>query len=161
MSRLLAAVARAALPALCLAASLVAAGPATASPTPIGPNQYFVGNVNGAFANAPIRVACFGAHTGHPMPDQFVYVTRPTVPSNDVGYTGAIAEAIVVSLRLPNSSSTTPLVVGRIATYETRLLIPTSLTLPCYGSGAAVFTPAPFTHNSKADSVSVVIEAHP
>ncbi|MBB5868161.1 hypothetical protein F4553_001540 [Allocatelliglobosispora scoriae] len=165
MSRLLSTVARLALPAFCaISVSLIAAAPAAAA-TPVGPNQYFAGNVNGSYASSPIRVACPSTSptaTGHPLPNQYVYASlAPTTPTLDIGYTGAAATSLVVTLRFSNSTSGNVYTVGSLAAYDTRLAIPTALTLPCSGSGLAYFTPRAASSTSRADTVAVTIEAHP
>ena len=166
MSRLLATLARTAVPAVCLAASLVAAAPVSASPSLIGPNQYFAGNVNGSFTSSTIRVGCYGpttpTSTGHPLPNQYVYASQtPAVPTVDIGFTGASATAIVVSLRLTNTPSPNTYTVGRLTAYDTRIAIPTQLVLPCSATGFAVFTPAPASSTSRADTVAITVAGQP
>jgi hypothetical protein len=162
-SSLLRACVRLLLPLLTVGAAVGGASAAAAA-TPIGPNQFFDGVVNGATANAVIQMACFGptfpGQTGHPLPNQWVLVHQVTPPTTtQVGFTGAAGRSVVVSLRL--STSTAIIVIGSLTAYDTRLLIPTSLTLPCYASGQVVFTPAPTSSTARPDVVAVHLSGQP
>jgi hypothetical protein len=127
--------------------------------TPIGPDQYFVGDVNGSSTTATIQMGCFGpvvaGETGHPLAGQYVYVSQifPPVTTNNVGYTGA-AKAVTVSL-VTATGSAAGATVGVLTTYDTKLPIPITLTLPCYGSGTAVFAPTPASTTGRAATVAV------
>jgi hypothetical protein len=146
-------------------AALVMATAAQAA-TPIGPNQYFVGDVNGSSANATIQMGCFGpvtqGETGHPLAGQYVYVSQifPPVTTNNVGFTGA-AKEISVSIAATTSSGTGAVPVGVLTTYDTKLPIPITLTLPCYGNGTAVFAPIPASPTGRAATVTVRFVGQP
>jgi hypothetical protein len=128
----------------------------------VGPHQVFGGLVNGlsGFASpAPIRMACFGAvhpgETGHPMSGQTVEVFRPEAIVGHFGYTGADATHIVAFFGpLPP----TPVVVPPTAStvtftkYDVKKPIPTSLRLPCDGTGSVAFIPLPQSPPSSRDA---------
>ncbi|MEU8266364.1 hypothetical protein AB0B89_04290 [Sphaerisporangium sp. NPDC049002] len=151
---------------LAVAAVLTAASaPAFADvvdPAPIGPNQYFSGLVNEQSAGSIIRMACFGpvhpGQTGHPMAGQTVEVRSvPSGSTTGAGYTGSAASMIGVSFRSA-STATTPIVLryyGRAAE------IPTSLNLPCYGSGVLEFLPTPSSPTARPATVSVNFVGQP
>ncbi|MFG1878158.1 hypothetical protein ACGFIV_25230 [Sphaerisporangium sp. NPDC049003] len=151
-----------------LAAAIVltaASAPALADvvdPAPIGPGQYFSGLVNGQTARSIIRMACFGpvvpGQTGHPMAGQTVGVRpAPSGSTSGVGYTGSAANAIGVAFR--NASTATPPIVLRY--YGTATEIPTSLNLPCYGSGVLEFLPTPTSPTARPATVSVNFVGQP
>jgi hypothetical protein len=142
--------------ALLLGAAAAVPAAAAADATPIGPKEYFTGLVNGASERAAIKVACPSVgsdRTGHPVAGQTVAVTSAPVTSNTAGYTGDSATGIVVEFGV--SSTSTPLV---LRAYDTRAEIPTSLTLPCDGTGKVVFAPAPTSNTARSSSVEVTYE---
>lgn len=146
-----------------VSAAVLSAGPAHAA-TPIGPNQYFAGNVNGKTSNASIMVGCFGPiATGHPLPSQYVLVTpAPSSTTTNIGYTGTSANAVTVTLLLGTSSGgigSYP--VGTLTKYDTKLAIPTTLTLPCAASGRVVFTPTPTSSTARPATVTVTVVGQP
>jgi hypothetical protein len=130
----------------------------------------FGGTVNGTTTHATIRMACFGpdrpGRTGHPMSGQTVGVFIPEVAmSATFGHTGDPARAIGVSLVvrgrhvgpftwLRRLTPTRPVVSATGA-------LPTSLTLPCSGTGTAVFTPVPGTAGVKSATVDVRFVGQP
>ncbi|HEX3782884.1 MAG TPA: hypothetical protein VHX38_24730 [Pseudonocardiaceae bacterium] len=152
--------ARAALPAVALAilaATAAPAGAAVVDPLPIGPNQYFSGLVNGARADATIRTDCLTpVGVGHPSAGQYVegQLNSP-VSSNDLGYTGSAGRSLVVTLQLPTSSGV--IGIGTLSGYNYELAIPTSISVPCSGSGVVVFAPAPTSPTAKPATVSVTL----
>lgn len=128
----------------------------------VGPNQYFGGLVNGdngATTPAPIQMACFGpvrpGQKGHPMAGQTVEVFRPEViVVHHSGYTGKNANRIVASFG--PSPSATPVANTVIFTrYGVEEPIPTTVLLPCAGTGAVSFTPLPASRASHAATVPV------
>lgn len=138
----------------------VPTGPVGAAPPTqgrVGPNQQFVASVNGGNGvptPATIRMACFGpvtpSSTGHPMAGQYVEVYRPEVIVADLGFTGPTARTIQAFFGAPPPSPVTPGTVSAGADvaftrYAVRKAIPTSLTLPCSGSGDVYFVPLPGT----------------
>ena len=116
----------------------------------VGPNQYFSASVNGQLgvgAPATIQMACFGplrpGETGHPMAGQTVEVFRPEVIVAQEGFTGPSAHRISAFFNAPPPS---PVVAAGNVTftrYAVPKKIPTSLVLPCAGSGNVYFVPFP------------------
>ncbi len=150
-----------------LAAAIVTTTPAPSfadpvvDPAPIGPNQYFSGYVNGQSTNATIRMACFGpvvvGQTGHPMADQTVKVLPVAVPTtNQVGYTGSAANRIGASFGPSSATTAIDLRMWAVAAK-----IPTTLVLPCYGTGTVTFTPFPDSATARAATVQVTFVGQP
>lgn len=129
------------------------AAAATAQVVPIGPNQFFNGKVNGKHTNAVVYVVCpgpsFSGQTGHPESGQNVSVTQ-TTPATPGGFTGSLANSIVASFV---SSTTAAGIV--LKDYDTPGAIPTSLVLPCAGTGNVTFNPEPTSPTAKSDVVTV------
>jgi hypothetical protein len=131
--------------------SATAATAASAPPNQgrIGPGQRFVGLVNGRSnirGHAQIRVACPGpvtpGETTHPLAHQPLEVDPRTVVNAKFDNTGTDATHISVFLGIPPAASDT----GGIATftrYGVPKPIPTSLSVPCSGSGFITFMPFP------------------
>jgi hypothetical protein len=131
----------------------LSAATATAATPPkpgrIGPDQQFVGLVNGRSGirtHAQIRVACPGpitpGKTTHPLAHQPLEVDRPEVINVKAGNTGRDATHISAFLGIPPAAADT----GGIATftrYGVPKPIPTSLNVPCSGSGFITFLPFP------------------
>lgn len=131
---------------------------ATVDPAPIGPHQYFVGQVNGASTGAVIRVACPGpvvsGQTGHPLSGQTVDALPTTSPaSSDAGYTGEAATSLRVSYGNTSVVNTTEL-----TRWAVTAPIPTTLNLPCSGSGTVVFAPSPTSTTARSAVVAVSYE---
>ncbi|WP_042364123.1 hypothetical protein [Streptacidiphilus neutrinimicus] len=124
-------------------------------PAPIGPNQFFTGLVDGASTDAAIQMACFGpvtaGETGHPLPGQTVEVLpAPASGTVDVGYTGSAATDVVVNF---GPVSTTPPVT--LGFYAVKVAIPTSLVLPCAGTGTVAFVPEPGSATARSATLTV------
>ncbi|MBM9506209.1 hypothetical protein [Actinacidiphila acididurans] len=137
------------------AIGLPAASAAVVDPAPIGPHQYFTGEVNGASVNAVIKLACPGpvgiGQTGHPLAGQTVDVL-PAASSSaaGVGYTGESADSVRVDFG--GATTTAPLV---LTSYAVKAAIPTSLNLPCSGTGTVAFVPAPTSTTASPALVKV------
>ena len=150
-----------ALAALVLAASAVptaafATGPIQ-DPVLIGPNQPFIGLVNGKSSDATIVMACLGpitaGETGHPVGNQTVEVeTASTVAATD-GFTGSAGTQIDAIFNAPVSSSANPPI--EFTAYFVKELIPTTDVLPCSGSGVVSFVPLPTSATARGYAVSV------
>jgi hypothetical protein len=156
--------------AIASAAMLVAgtalATPAMADGGQVGPKQYFDGQVFGltsASAQDVILVSCAGpASTGHPVAGQYVAAHQFFPPvTTTYGYTGNYGTEIDVNLIY--SIGTITVVTPTFATltyYDTKSEIPTSLTVPCSGTGVVVFTPSPDPDGSgRASDVDVTFES--
>ena len=134
--------------------TLAAAIPAQA--TTIGPRQYFAGQVFGDTAQSVINVACGPVQlSGHPAPGQTVDVTQLLPPvSTTAGYTGDLAVEIDASLILPTSPASGGVPIATFTQYSQKLPIPTSITVPCGGTGVMSFSPYPLD-SGKASNVQV------
>ncbi len=130
---------------------------ALAVPTTIGaathprirPHQYFAGLVNGSTGRptpAIIKMVCPGPSntTGHPLEGQTVEVIRAAATVDGGGYTGKSGTSISVFFgALPPSGNA----IGQVTftRYGVAMAVPTSVTLPCSGSGVVGFLPFPRT----------------
>jgi hypothetical protein len=139
----------------------------------VGPNQFFTGVINSHDGNTitpiTIRMACFGpvtpGETGHPMAGQTLAVHQlfpPTTTAGSLGFTGNDAEIGVFFNVLPpgtprGSFTTTPI----FKHYDVSKPLPTSLTLPCGGTGTVYFTPIPVVPPSRTANVPVVFVGQP
>jgi hypothetical protein len=135
--------------AAALIAGTTAAGAATSAPVKIAPHQYFVGLVNGSAGlahHAQIRVACPGpirpGETTHPLSGQTLNVTRPSTITTKDGYTGPRGTHINAYMGIPPSATDTG-GIASFAYYNTPKPIPTTLTVPCSGTGYITFIPFP------------------
>ena len=130
-----------ALTAIPSAAAVAAAGSAQ-DPVPIGPDQYFTGLVNGhPPGQAIIYVICPGqATTGHPIGKQPVEVqTASPVSTFDLGYTGSRARRITAAL----SPTAATVVIASFTSYFVPKYIPTTITVPCSGTGTVASSRRP------------------
>lgn len=116
----------------------------------IGPNQYFSASVNGQQGigtPATILMACFGpwrpGQTGHPVGGQTVEVYRPEVIVAHQGFTGPNAHTISAFFNAPPPAPATATGNLTFTRYLAPRAIPTSLVLPCAGSGNVYFIPFP------------------
>ena len=123
-------------------------------PVPIRPNQTFSGYVNGHPPGAAvIKVACaVGAKTGHPLGDQPVEV-KPVASSStsDNGFTGSKGDKITASLA-PTSATT---IIASFTSYYVPKNIPTTITVPCSGTGTMLFVPSPTSKTAKTAKLTV------
>jgi hypothetical protein len=130
------------------------AAPAFAG-APIGPNQSFLGEVNGKNNGAVVYVVCpgpiFPGRTGPPAGNQAVEVTPSRSPSGP-GFTGSLGNHVVVRFA---DDPTTKMTLG---SYDTPAPIPTSLRLPCGGTGKAVFKPKPTSGTARSAVVVVTYD---
>lgn len=121
---------------------------------PIGPNQVFRGLVNGVHDNARITVVCPGpiqpGQTGHPTSGQTISVTQGSSTGTIGGYTGSSGTSVVAGFV---SSS----VAQRFTftAYDVPQTLPTTMNLPCSGTGTLTFAPEPTSDTARSDSVIV------
>ena len=133
---------------LALAASAaVSASAGAATHDKIGPHQHFVGLVDGSIgvgSPAIIKVVCPGpeSQTGHPLRGQTVEVTEPKAILSTSGYTGNDAISIGAFFWAPPPAANGPGQVN-FAKYDVTKSIPTTLNLPCGGTGQVTFVPFP------------------
>jgi hypothetical protein len=134
-------------------AGLAMAPAAAAAATPIGPNQIFLGLVNGSSTKVNFDVVCtVAANHGTPVGDK-VGVEKLQDPIPGFGRTGK-ASAIDASLKYKSGSSTAIEQVAKFTTYTTKP-VPTSVVTPCSGTGTMVFSPV--KGGSGATSASVTV----
>jgi hypothetical protein len=149
---------------------LVAGGalatPAMADGGQVGPKQYFYGEFFGltsATAHDVMQVSCAGPETtGHPVAGQYVAAHQIFPPvTTSYGYTGNSGTEIDVNLIYSVGTITvsTP-TFATLTYYDTKAEIPTSLTVPCSGTGVLAFTPSPDPDGSGITSdVDVTFES--
>lgn len=114
---------------------VVAACSPTVPSQTVGPNQHFVGLVNGQHSDAQIRVACAGpvwvGRTTHPLAGQTLAVSQV---ATDGGSTGASPSAIFTSIGKQLGSTAT------FTVYDAAEPLPTTLDVPCDGTGSVTFS---------------------
>ena len=125
------------------------ATPAMADGGQVAPKQYFYGEFFGltsSTAHDVMQVSCAGPETtGHPVAGQYVAAHQIFPPvTTSTGYTGNFGTEIEVNLIYSVGTITvsTP-TFATLTYYDTKAEIPTSLTVPCSGSGVLAFTPSP------------------
>ena len=143
------------------------AGPAQAGS--VAPKQYFTGVINGKDGNTtkPITITmnCPGplqpGQTGHPLAGQTLAVHQLFPPaSGTLGRTGNDSEIGVFFAAPPGAAQADA--TSRIFTrYDSPKSLPTSLTLPCSGTGRVWFTPIPVVPPSRSAVVPVRYMAKP
>jgi hypothetical protein len=151
--------------------ALAAAGlPAQAGP--VGPNQFFTGVINGKDGNTatpiPIMMACAGpsrpGQTGHPVAGQTLAVHQLFPPAaGSLGRTGNDAQiGVFFGAPPPTAAGTRPAAGTPVFTrYDRPKPLPTSLTLPCAGTGTVWFTPIPVVPPSRSATVPVKYVSQP
>ncbi len=138
------------------AAALIAPGAGVAAAHPkVGPHQFFNGTINGSLGTptpAIIKVVCPGpaGTTGHPLGGQKVEVNLDVAILANSGYTGNSATSIGVFFGAP------PPVAGpgqlSFTKYGAPKNIPTSISVPCSGTGLVYFVPFPQSPPTSRDA---------
>ena len=144
---------------LTLALAPTVAGARTVhDPVAIGPDQYFSGQVNShPPGQAIIYVVCPGPEgtTGHPRGDQPVDVELASSTSGtDVGYTGSAGDEITAAL----GTSSSTIVIANFTDYGVQVDIPTTIEVPCSGTGTVAFIPSPTSGTAKTAILDVTFE---
>jgi hypothetical protein len=139
------------------------AGPAQASA--IGPKQYFTGVINGIDGNTTtpitIKMACAGSshpgETGHPRAGQTLAVHQlfPPASGGSIGNTGNDAQIEVFFHAPPPTAARPSASTPAFTRYDRPRPLPTSLILPCAGTGIVWFTPIPVVPPSRTATVPV------
>ena len=128
--------------ALAVTVAAVATPPAGAGP--IGPNQHFSGLVNGKRSSAVVTTVCAGPAAGRTGPvagGQTLSVVRGRGRHGDTGPFTAIYAWFV-----PQSGGTTTTAPTQMKfeSYRTPQAIPTSIQVPCDGTGEVEFSSCPY-----------------
>ena len=126
--------------------ALAGLGPAVGSAAaqqPIGPNQHFIGLVNGSNNDPEVRVVCGGpvspGRTGQVAGGQSMSVAHV---ASGGGYTGPVSQ--VYAWFVPSSSSSARPTQLKFIEYGVSQSIPTSIQVPCYGNGHVEFSSCPY-----------------
>jgi hypothetical protein len=134
-------------------AGLAYAPGAAAAVTPIGPNQIFLGQVNGSSTTVNFDVVCPGpANMGHAVGDT-VGVEKLQDPIPGFGRTGN-ASAIATRLEYVVGTLAVREPVTKFTTYTTKP-VPSSVVTPCSGTGKVIFSPVKGGSGAKSASVPV------
>jgi hypothetical protein len=137
-----------------------AASGAPPAPSPVQPNQSFIGLVNGHTGSAVIEVLCPGPlhlnQTGNPLTGQTLAVASPSTSDALVGDTGARGHSIVA---LFTPTSTVGAQIRWTFTDYGSQPIPASLQLPCNGTSTLLFSPRPRSMTSTPTKVAITFEA--
>jgi hypothetical protein len=115
-----------------------------AAQEPIGPNQHFLGLVNGSNNDAAVYVVCPGpvsaGRTGTVAGGQTMSVAQV---SSGGGYTGLFSMVNSWFVPVPASSAAKPTEL-RFTEYGVPQNIPTSIQVPCGGTGQVEFSSCPY-----------------
>jgi hypothetical protein len=152
--------------------ALVSTAPPVSAAGTVGPKQYFTGVINGKNGNTiipiTIQMACVGpirpGQTGHPLGGQTVAVHQlfpPATAVGSLGYTGTDSEIGVFFNAPPPSVASASAGTPIFHRYDQPRPLPTSLTLPCAGTGMVWFTPIPVVPPSQSASVPVRFVGQP
>jgi hypothetical protein len=130
--------------AVIAAAALFAfAGVPASAQQPIGPNQHFAGRVNGTRTSAVVHTVCAGpasaGRTGPVAGGQTLAVVRA---AQGHGYTGPFSQ--IYAWFVPPSGTTTAPVQLKFTSYNAPQAIPTSVKVPCDGTGKVEFSSCPY-----------------
>jgi hypothetical protein len=138
---------------------------AAATPNRVGHKQYFTGVINGTNGNTvtpiPIQMVCGGpGQTGHPQSGQTLAVHQLFPPSSaggSLGYTGHDSKIEVFFNAVPPARPKARAGAGSVVftRYDKPQALPTSVTLPCSGTGTVWFTPIAVVPPSRSESVPV------
>jgi hypothetical protein len=124
-----------------IAVTVIVVADAPAGAGPIGPNQHFSGLVNGKRSSAVVTTVCPGPATGRTGPvagGQVLAVVRRGHP----GYTGPFTT--IYAWFVPQSGTTTAPTQLEFDSYRTPQAIPTSVQVPCDGTGEVEFSSCPY-----------------
>lgn len=109
---------------------------------PVRAHQHFIGQVNGAHRNAVVQVVCPGpvgpVQSGPVAGGQTVAVLKKATGSGDTGLFSTIYAWFV-----PGTGGTAPTELP-LTSYRTPVSVPTSIDVPCGGSGAVEFSSCPY-----------------
>jgi hypothetical protein len=123
------------------AVSVIVVVGAPAGAVPIGPNQHFSGLVNGKRSSAAVTTVCAGPATGRTGPVA-AGQTLGVVRRGRHGYTGPFST--IYAWFVPQSGTTTAPTQLKFVSYRTPQEIPTSMQVPCDGTGEVEFSSCPY-----------------
>jgi len=139
---------------LAAGAVLLAAASETAlASAPVGPNQHFLGLVNGKHSGAVIYTVCPGpaGGSGPVSGGQKVSVQRVKTGGGDTGAGGHVIYAVIAQNAFV-----------ALKAYGSAQPMPTSIRVPCQGTGTVTFTtcplPQPCGAGARSDRVPVTYE---
>jgi hypothetical protein len=125
-----------------LVASVALLGSAAEAQTPIGPGEHFIGLVNGSNDLPVVHTVCPGpwwpGRTGPVAGGQSMSVARV---ADGAGYTGLFNR--IYAWFDPADPTTVPTQI-KFRRYGTPRSIPTSIRVPCDGTGKVTFSSCPF-----------------
>jgi hypothetical protein len=166
-------ISRAVITAVLAILATVALGLPAGAAGKVGPHQFFTGVINGTDGNTTvpisIQMACFGplhpGETGHPLGGQTLAVHQLFPPSTSDGSLGNTGDGstIDVFFHAPPPSAH-PAASGdptSFTRYDKTKKLPTSLTLPCSGTGTVWFVPIPVVPPSESAAVPVQFASQP
>ena len=139
--------------------------------SPILPNQVFIGLVNGVASGSgitsngpvPIQTSCGPIVAGAPapgraLPGQTVEVELGNLAGSALqGFTGSVGTSITAEL-IFTPTPTGPTYMEKLATftdYGVAEPIPTSVPMPCSGTGEVLFVPSPTSPTARSATVPV------
>jgi hypothetical protein len=125
-----------------LAVTVIAIAAAPAGAGPIGPNQHFSGLVNGKRSSVVVTTVCAGPAAGRTGPvagGQTLTVVRGR---GRHGYTGPFTA--IYAWFVPQSGMTTAPTQLKFESYRAPQAIPTSVQVPCDGTGEVEFSSCPY-----------------
>jgi hypothetical protein len=161
-------IARIAVAAGVCAAVLAPASLASSREPRIGPNQTFVGLINGRGGGTTpvvVRTNCVGpirpGQMGHPLSGQTIGVSLAPTATDNVGHTGKSATSIVAFFGAPPPGAPPSTNTVGFTRYATKPL-PRTLAVPCSGAGHVFFVPLPMNPpSSQAATVNVTYVGQP
>jgi hypothetical protein len=119
------------------------AGVPAGAQQPIGTNQHFSGLVNGTRTSAVVYTVCAGpvwaGRTGPVAGGQTLSVVRAR---KGHGYTGPFAQ--IYAWFVPQSTAMTAPAQVKFISYNAPQAIPTSVQVPCDGTGQVEFSSCPY-----------------
>jgi hypothetical protein len=123
----------------------------------VGPEQRFLGLVDGNHTNAVVYVFCpgptFPGQTGSAIGGQHVAALRlPSSAASGGGSTGSAATHLVVRF------SDDPSMSVNLYAYGVAKPLPSDLEVPCSGEGKVRFAPVPTGSGATTDTVTVTYE---
>jgi hypothetical protein len=121
----------------------------------IQPDQTFFGVVNGDRTSASIKVACpqglQPGEMGPPVSGQTIGIRSPASSATPSGTTGSHPRTIVARFVSSGAAATSTVTFTRYGTEA----LPTTLLLPCLGSGTLVFSPRPASSTAHNETMTV------